>query len=289
MATNEELINQINQDPCNPSEVTQSIQNITNVLNNVGNGVLLARCKLTGDGMTCAPATLPVTNFLPLVPDFDAFGIAVPTEADQYLNIPIFGEKWAYIVYNPDDERWEVMPIEQTHRRALLSPPELAGRTIFFPNELLGVNVCDDTGVDEIVFSTVSVDVVTDLTKNALSIDWDVTTIEVWDVGASTPDSIPLVMARAIRQMFLDDDPCGVNYREVEMEVFAKEDLTDVNGAWDYTLVNVITDINEDEDGNITAFWYPVYVACVGTPFEEIVLYVEYCESGSGSGSGSGG
>jgi hypothetical protein len=194
--TTEEKIAGINKNPCTPGQVNQTITNITNVLNEVnGNGTVMARCTLTSDGLTCAPGTLEVSSFTPLVKDFAALGIATPTEAVQYLNIATFGAAVGYIVYNWDDEQWEVLEIIRTLRNNLVDPPSLTDRTLSFPYETQSVNECDATGVRDVVFSTVTIAVVTELEKTVNGIEWNDVEVEVWATGSSTPGLIPTAAA----------------------------------------------------------------------------------------------
>jgi hypothetical protein len=284
--TTEEKIAGINKNPCTPGQVNQTITNITNVLNEVnGNGTVMARCTLTSDGLTCAPGTLEVSSFTPLVKDFAALGIATPTEAVQYLNIATFGAAVGYIVYNWDDEQWEVLEIIRTLRNNLVDPPSLTDRTLSFPYETQSVNECDATGVRDVVFSTVTIAVVTELEKTVNGIEWNDVEVEVWATGSSTPGLIPTVIRSGLRDLYKED--CTVYMQEREFEVFSSTDDPAEYEAWIYTdeLVALV-DVFLAEDLNIWGYFQTVKVPCLGELTQALLIETTQCGSGSGSGSG---
>lgn len=279
MPTTEELIADINQQPCNEGEVQQSITNITNVLNNVSGGVIIARCTLTSDNLTCAPELLAVSGFTPLVKDFSAYGIDVPVQARQYLGIATHDARTGYIIYNWDALEWEVFPIEQSLRQNYVRTVDLTGKVLTLPYDVQSVNECGTDGQDQVTFSTATVDVVSNLHKDALSpIEWDIVSLEVWGSTPAGTGSIATVIKSAIRDIYKEN--CTIYMQERDLEVFAFEDDPAEYEAVVFDDEVLILYNLYASGGYIWGDFQSIFVPCTGNTISLALL--EWCCDSSG-------
>lgn len=284
MATTEEKINRINRNPCNDNEVAQSITNITNVLNEVNNASVLARCTLTSDNLECDPELLTVTDFLPLVPNWEALGIDDAIVARQFLGYATSDSRTGYIIYNWDSEEWEVLNIQKQLRNNMVRTVTLDGFAITFPYTTQSVNECGIVGADviELELNTTTLDVVTDLAKTASGIEWTEREIRVFEVGGSSAGLIPTVIRSGLRNMWKDD--CTVYMQEREFEVFSSTDDPSDYPAWVYDVEVAILYNIYLSGGYIWGDFQLITVPCVGGTLALPLIETTTCETSGGSG-----
>jgi hypothetical protein len=223
---------------------------VTYIVNNLG--TKLAEIELVPGLTDCQPEivfTVPIT-FRPLYLDDPANPTIPPEWVWNYrgLGIAEFEAGVAvkgYIAWDANTNEWELVQVDHVRIETLGSVEKVPGAVEFIGN-VITAPYC---GAHE--------------------------------------DSIDTVLARALRALGLQDGggTCILYSNEVELEVFdSTTDPADYEEI-SFEAVQVLTDVYQaGAFGNIVGYYWRIFTPCSSLVGEEILIYVDRCDSGTSSG-----
>ena len=243
--------------PCG-AEVNRNWDAVGDFFNNVVTyitnhlGTKLAEIELLPALNDCQPAivfTTPIT-FRPLYLDDPANPTIPPEWVRNYRGLGVASEEVGvkpvgYIAFDPNTNEWELVQIDHVRVETLGEVVKVSGGVNFIGN-VITAPYCGEHA-----------------------------------------DSIATVQARALRALGLTDggSTCILHSNEVELEVFSSTaDPADYEEIA-FEAVQVLTDVYQaGAYGNIVGYYWRIFTPCSSLVGEEILIYVDRCDSGTSSG-----
>jgi hypothetical protein len=239
--TTEQLIQRLNDQPCNDADNGSNISIIKKLFRRIdgggGSGAAFFATALLADNLCNAPSTtVNINTFTPWYEPVDLLPIPT-TAANQFGFRGNIGDK-VLIYWRPDTETWEV--IQKIH---------------------YAVNVANGLDYNEtthrLVASGVSVDVATEC--------------GVFDV------EIPLVSVDVVTDVY-STGPCQIRMKRKPAYLFEALGSETDSGVLAFEFHDVLTDIYLSE-GYIWGSFISLAVACTAAVEDEQLIPVEYCAS----------